>query len=335
MDLMERYLHAVKGWLPRAQQDDILAELSEDLRAQIEDRETELGRKLNEDEVAAILKKRGQPIMVASGYLPRQYLIGPAWLPAYRFVLKLVLLWIMAPIIAFIVVPVVYLTAANPGSALLDLALGLPRDATATFGIITLVFASLERFQAPVEGKALENWDPRKLPRVPAAARSQHIPSFVFIGELVTGILWSLAWVYFGWFRPSFDFDTVRVALAPVWRNDFWAILLLLMSGIPAGLIGLLRPSWTRLHSGVRLTIHAGTLILLRVLFKAGTWIEVTSLKLPSLRVAEVAHWCNFGVRIAFIVISIIVVSEVIQEVYRIVRANWARPWTANGLAAS
>ncbi len=60
MDLVECYLHAVRFWLPRARQDDILAELSEDLRSQIDDRETELGRRLDEDEVAAILKKRGQ-----------------------------------------------------------------------------------------------------------------------------------------------------------------------------------------------------------------------------------------------------------------------------------
>ncbi|MGH9718901.1 MAG: hypothetical protein ACRD8O_01700, partial [Bryobacteraceae bacterium] len=87
MNLLDRYLHAVKFWLPAGQQEDILAELSEDIRSEIEDKEAGLGRKLDEDGVAAILKKRGRPILVASRYLPQQSLIGPALMPAYRFVL--------------------------------------------------------------------------------------------------------------------------------------------------------------------------------------------------------------------------------------------------------
>lgn len=48
MELLDRYLQAVRFWLPKAQQQDIIAELSSDLHSQIEDRETELGRPLNE-----------------------------------------------------------------------------------------------------------------------------------------------------------------------------------------------------------------------------------------------------------------------------------------------
>jgi hypothetical protein len=48
MDWLERYLHAVKLWLPRAQQDDIVAALSEDIRSEVEEREKALGRTLNE-----------------------------------------------------------------------------------------------------------------------------------------------------------------------------------------------------------------------------------------------------------------------------------------------
>jgi hypothetical protein len=58
MDLINRYLQAVKFWLPKNQKQDIIAELAEDLRSQIEDREAELGRQLNESEVAELLKQR-------------------------------------------------------------------------------------------------------------------------------------------------------------------------------------------------------------------------------------------------------------------------------------
>ena len=42
-ELLNRYLQAVRFWLPRTQQQDIIAELSSDLHSQIEDKETELG----------------------------------------------------------------------------------------------------------------------------------------------------------------------------------------------------------------------------------------------------------------------------------------------------
>src|SRR6266849_1842434 len=97
MDLLNRYLQAVKFWLPKKQKEDIIAELSEDIRSQIEDREAELGRKLNESEVAAILKQRGRPVLVANRFLPQEHLIGPVLFPIYLFVLKIVAAFYMVP----------------------------------------------------------------------------------------------------------------------------------------------------------------------------------------------------------------------------------------------
>ena len=85
MDLINRYLQAIKFWLPKDQKQDIIAELSEDLRSQIDDREAELGRKLNESEVADMLKQRGRPVLVANCFLPQDHLIGPVLFPIYLF----------------------------------------------------------------------------------------------------------------------------------------------------------------------------------------------------------------------------------------------------------
>src|SRR5262249_2204644 len=84
MDLFHRYFHAVNIRLPKAQKQDIIAELSEDIRSQIDEKEAALGRKLTETEVEAILKQLGRPVMVANRYLPQQYLIGPLLFPVYK-----------------------------------------------------------------------------------------------------------------------------------------------------------------------------------------------------------------------------------------------------------
>src|SRR5262249_56958866 len=109
-ELLDRYVHAVGFWLPRKQKADIIAELSEDLRSQIEEKEAELGRNLALPEVECILKMRGRPILVANHYLPQQYLIGPLLFPIYRFVLTIVGLCYLVP---WIVVGIVLLSYSS------------------------------------------------------------------------------------------------------------------------------------------------------------------------------------------------------------------------------
>lgn len=70
MELVDRYLKAVRFWLPKARQPDILAELSEGLRVQIDEKEAELGRKLHDADTEAILQRSGDPMLVAEQYRP-------------------------------------------------------------------------------------------------------------------------------------------------------------------------------------------------------------------------------------------------------------------------
>ncbi len=72
MQIVDRYLKSVKTCLPTAQADDIIKELSENIYAQIEDKESELHRSLTEAEVEAILKQHGHPLLVASRYRQEQ-----------------------------------------------------------------------------------------------------------------------------------------------------------------------------------------------------------------------------------------------------------------------
>jgi hypothetical protein len=243
-------------------------------------------------------------------------------------------LWVQIPVTLFIVAPTLYFTSPHPNAALLDLARQLPTVAISTFGIITIIFVCLERFQFGATGRSFEDWDPRSLPPLmPVTSQIQPQLRSVAISELVSGIVFTVGWVYFVRFHPSVNFDVLQFTLAPVWRNNFWPILFLFGSGIPAGCIGLFRSS-ERLHSCFRLAIHAGTLILTAIVFKAGTWIEITSPKLSAAKVVEIVTGYNLGLRIAFLVITIIVLVDIVQEVRRIISVKTPRPWAANGLAA-
>jgi hypothetical protein len=60
-DLVEKYLNSIKRLLPAGEQDDITAELADEIQSRIEDEEIRLGRKLDPSEVEAILKSLGSP----------------------------------------------------------------------------------------------------------------------------------------------------------------------------------------------------------------------------------------------------------------------------------
>lgn len=241
MELLDRYLQAVRFWLPKAQQQDIIAELSEDLHSQVEEKETELGRPLNDAEVEAILKRCGSPILVASRYRPRTQLIGPALFPIYLAVLKMVLLWIMVPVFVVIIGPATILPADNRIAAFFEI---LSRFGSAVFigaAAITAVFAMLERGQAKMD--LFEKWDVASLPPAPKEAkppsRTQSVFELIFS---VIGLLWLLA-------MPHYPFLVLGPAAAflrpgPMWHSFYTPILLLSMAGIAGQIVSLLRQQW-------------------------------------------------------------------------------------------
>src|SRR6266478_1948978 len=81
--------------LPEAQREDIIRELSEDIRSEMEDKEAELRRPLTEAEQQAILKRRGNPAFLAARFRQDHrsvafgpQLIGPVLFPFYIKVLS-------------------------------------------------------------------------------------------------------------------------------------------------------------------------------------------------------------------------------------------------------
>src|ERR1700690_377608 len=88
MEMIDRYLQAVKFALPAAQRDDIIKELRDSILSQVGEKEAELGRPLTEDQQAEMLKRLGSPMHLARRYRKQQRLIGAPMFPIYWKVLK-------------------------------------------------------------------------------------------------------------------------------------------------------------------------------------------------------------------------------------------------------
>jgi hypothetical protein len=316
-DIIERYLHAVGFWLPRNQKHDILAELSEDLRSQVEDREAELGRPLEEADIAAILKQRGRPVFVAGMFRPQQRLIGPGLYPIYLLVLKIVALFYLLPwllvwigMLIFDGIQSRYHISVGIGS------LGtLWTQAFTQFGVITLIFAVIDRVSTT--SQLCENWDPRKLPKVKVEAikRRANAVAGILFGAL--GLIWLLAVPHF----PFLILGPAAYALkpAPIWSSVYGLILLLAVAGIAEHVVEMLRPQLTWFRPVFRFATNGFTLWIIYRLLQTRSYLVATDAStaqytsVANLMVLICLAGTAFGLAIAMIFLA----WQAIQAIYR------------------
>jgi hypothetical protein len=320
MDLLDRYLQAVKFWLPKNQKQDIIAELSEDIRSQIEDRETGLRRKLNQSEIAAILKQRGRPVLVANRFLPQEHLIGPVLFPIYLFVLKIVAAFYMVPWI-LVWIGLAISRASHSGQSLI-VAVGsfwtsFWPMAFFMIGGVTTVFAILERVQA--KSRFMEKWDPLKLPPVRDPNR---IPRSASVIEVVANLVFCIWWVGGLWYQPFLHFSGVSITLAPVWRYFFWGFLALAAANTIASGMNLFRPYWTWLRASIRLGTDGMGSALFCWLLKADILVAISVRNVDPAKTAQITNAINWWAAKMFPAAVAVCVIIALANGYRIIRVR-------------
>jgi hypothetical protein len=288
MDLLDRYLQAVKKHLPWKRQDDIIAELRANLEAQLEDKEAALGRPLTQGEAEDWLRQIGAPIQVAARYLPQQYLIGPALFPTYWFVLRLAFMWSM--IIYAILSAVLIATQTPNGNAFLEAMLRVPVILMQVAAWVTLIFAVIE-FAAvhypekcPTIAGVAADWSPATLPPLEKEDAAGKKPrSFAHaVAEVVFGFLF-LIWLLLIPHYPylllgpgAFYLHGSPFQLAHFWVAFYWAVVGLNVLQLAWRTVNLARGAWQKSRHMEHILMSALGLIPLGLLLTVRDQIFVT-----------------------------------------------------------
>lgn len=198
MELLERYIHAVRKYLPWDRQDDIAAELRTNLQAQLEDKESELGRPLTDAEAESWIRQLGAPRRVADRYRPARFLIGPELYSNYLLVLRIVLGWTLA---LNLFVGVLRLSDGRPHvfSPFIEFMRQLAGGLFESAAMVTLIFAIIEfvrtRQGRVATAKREADWSPCDLPPLEiAGAETQPRKLGRVIAGLAFGCL-GLVWL--------------------------------------------------------------------------------------------------------------------------------------------
>ena len=323
MELLDRYLQAVRFFLPRRQQDDIIRELEENLISQMEDREEQLGRPLTDDERADVLRRHGHPMLVAGRYRSRHHLIGPVFFPIYRFALQMGLG--VALVVTIVLGTIDAVVHGDVAARLVRSFLAYPGRALMVFAWTTLSFAALDWAQSRLP--LARSWDPRTLPKV--VSRENRLSRLTSLCEcLAAGA--ALIWLLLIAQSPSLMLGPAAeiLDLSPVWRTVYVPILVLVLAIMTLSVVNFVIPEWTSARSYARLSIHAAGLTITLVLLRAGEWVVARDMTVfsdgtPSSVVADIV---NNSIELGLVLALVVGLFEIGREIRRLVARRKPTP---------
>jgi hypothetical protein len=290
MDLVDSYVRTVAQVLPEGQREDISRELSEDIRSEMEDRQKELGRALTAPEQEALLRQRGNPLLLAARYrqdtrslVIGRELIGPALFPFYVKVLSFNLG------LTLVIIGTIFVGLELGGQALRfsEIASSCLLQLFIQLVIVTLFFWVGQRHLT----KYPDRWHLKKRGGVALDLKAEEghaqsgrarngapeVSRFESLSVIVASAVAVLWWTEvqnhpFLVLGPGALF----LKLAPIWHRMYVPIVLLTVAEIVRASVNLARPNWTRFRAVVRIVLHAGGLAVLYGLFRAGFWVTLT-----------------------------------------------------------
>jgi hypothetical protein len=349
MELLDRYLQAVKKHLPWKRQDDIIAELRANLESQLDEKEAELGRPLTPAEAEAWLKGIGSPLHVAARYQPQQYLIGPVLFPIYWFVMRIAAVWSMAiyAIVSVIEIAVhvsghsatAEATAQALAESIIEALVRAPFTLMNVAAWITLIFAAIEfavaRDIIKLPAGAQPDWNPRDLPPVEADPATGRAPRSYTqaVAEVVFGFI-LLAWLLLVPWHPFlllgpgvYAVRSLPYALAPVWWTFFWWIVALNAIQLAWRCFDLLRDRYQGSRLAQHLVVKFFGLIPIAILLSEKNHVYVLLRETASTRapLAVPLDKINDGIFKAFVVIFAIATAQLLWDLWKACYDDWKR----------
>ena len=333
MQPVDRYLNNLAKLLPAEQREDILRELSEDIRSELEDKESALGRPLTEAEQFELLKRRGNPLEIAAGYTSNKGTLafGPQWIGPVLFPFYVRVLTFNLGL-TFLIVGAIFAAISLSGQPIhfAEIISSVILQLFIQLTAVTVIFALVEKHLSH-QRYDLSKQDFEKTFRTVVEKRIQEkiqkkmreVSRFDSIAVLIATAV-ALLWMQSIWSNPFLVFGPAasQIALAPVWHRIYFPTVLILLATLFRAGISLAHPRWIRFRDIVSTILDFAGLAVLYTLLFAGTWIVPTSTAAANPNsqhlFADVNQWAFYGLWIAVA----IHLAQTIKNLIRLYK-NW------------
>lgn len=304
--LIDNYLTQIQSHLCD-DNEDILLELRSDIESEIEALESGQEYPVTNEQIAAVLKRYGHPLTVASQYRQQQYLIGPGLYLPYTQVLKYSL-YIVIAIQALMVVVQRMISDAHALSVA-GLFSGIIETGFIVAASVTLIFAALEYYGEKVSW--FTEWDPVKsLGSRTVSGSRQDAVSNVITDSVV--FLWWNDWFGFGGRLPfPGDFPVVATGIYDI---IFMPVNALLVISLLFYSWQLLNNTWNKISLSIAVLTDVATLTILTYLLNNRTYFALTE-QTPEL--VLMVERINFSAYLVLWVITGVVLYDLYQHAMR------------------
>ncbi len=240
-ELTEKYLYDVVRRLPERQRKDIEQELRTLIEDMIEEREgsNDVSREECEREV---LTELGDPAKMARSYRgDGEGLISGEYYDRYCYILKIVLICAGAAILLSDIISAMVhvvneeLLSRSAWWEVFDIGIALPSALLEIFGVITLIFALMQRYHVKLD-LSEEAWSVEKLPQIP------YKKAMISRGESAVGIVFGVLVIILFAYRPQLMGAWIRrgdeMVSIPLFNLSVWGkVLPFFIISVMAGII--------------------------------------------------------------------------------------------------
>lgn len=319
MNLLDRYLAAVRQsmfLIPAAERDDIVRELEEDLRAQIDEKEEQLGTSLTAEETDAILQRSGHPLLVAGRYRRRTeaFSFGPQWIGPELFPLYK---WILVINLSLTGIAVVVVNLAVKGTLGLS---GIVPHLALHVAIVTAIFMAVE---ASIRRSVKRGWS---MLAIREPADENFIPRSTSVTEIIVTLVFAHLWLNLPWRSVSLRIEQSQEwSAGPLWshfHHTFFVPVLLVMGiSIAISLANLIDPYYSaaKLRIGAAANVAFAAMIVATFLLNSTTVAgQLAVLRSGAWRTERLATSMNVTV-LCFL--SLLAIGALCQGIYELVKA--------------
>ena len=280
-ELIERYVREVGQQLPRKMRTDIELELTSLLLDSLEERAAAAGKEPSVKMAADVLREFGKPDRIAAQYLPDQYLIGPQLFPVFKVALTIVLVIIGVVHVGGLVFMLLRGEPSVFGQTAWNWFGSFFRSAALNAGIVTMVFAAIERAQINwgEQAQSEEAWNPLDLPPVKDPDRINRF-------EIIFGMFWTVAFIIVFNFYPNLAslviIDDGGIEVFRLLSTEFavhvpWLTLAWLLELVLKGIV-VTRGRWTRFTRVLELALVPLSFYIINYIRTGGEIFTISAL---------------------------------------------------------
>jgi hypothetical protein len=315
MQMIENYLHNFENHLSVANRKEIREELGSSILDQIDDKEEQLSRSLNEQEIEELLLNLGHPMKVAAGFSPNQQLVSTEYFPAYKKVLTIAL-WIYAILTILRMLP--FNISLSDGSLIIvpfAIFWALAETSVWVFTCVTFVFYLLQKYSTNID--FIYAWSPKQLSRSGKKLSLSRVETgfeIIFLG------------LFLAWWNSLFSSQSTflqgnavqNIVMAESMLPLLWPINILCVLSIAVALYNLVIAGWSRHTLILNILLGFANLGVIAIMLQFEQYATIELAEEYGLVLQRFAEYLTVNIRIALTIIAGLVIWDIFSSILKL-----------------